>query len=103
VPHQRAGEEHAPERPVLTVNQVFELAGQIGRRPVGNIRQTPDGYRLKFARNGVMQTAPERYATREAAERALWKMAGEGCADSTHDRRFYPLVLLAAFASPRWG
>jgi integrase len=36
-------------------------------------------------------------------ERALWKMAGDGRADCTHDRRFYALVLLAAFASLRWG
>src|SRR5690348_168928 len=33
-----AGTEDAAERPVLTVAQVFELAGQVGRRPVGNIR-----------------------------------------------------------------
>jgi hypothetical protein len=28
-----AGSEKAPERPVLTVAQVFELAGLVGRRP----------------------------------------------------------------------
>ena len=28
-----AGDEHAPERPVLTVMQVFELAEWVGRRP----------------------------------------------------------------------
>jgi hypothetical protein len=33
-----AGEEHAAERPVLTVAQVFELAERVGRRPIGNIR-----------------------------------------------------------------
>jgi hypothetical protein len=33
------GAEDADERPVLTVAQVFELAGQVGRRPVGNIRK----------------------------------------------------------------
>jgi integrase len=98
-----AGDEHAAERPVLTVRQVFDLAERVGMRPVGNIRATPDGYRLRFARNGVMRTSPERYATRAEAERALWKMAGDGRADSTHDHRFRALVLLATFASLRWG
>ena len=65
--------------------------------------QVPDGYRLQFSRHGVMRTAPERYATRQEAQRALWKMANDGRADCTHDRRFRALVLLAAFASLRWG
>ena len=43
------------------------------------------------------------FATRAEAERALWKMAGDGRADCTHDRRFRALVLLATFASLRWG
>jgi integrase len=88
---------------VLTVRQVFELAERVGRRPIGNIRKTPDGYRLPFSRDGVMRTSPERYATRPAAERALWKMADDGRADCTHDRRFNALVLLATFGSLRWG
>ena len=46
-----AGDEDAPERPVLSVAQVFELAECVGRRPVGNIRKLPNGsYRLRFAR-----------------------------------------------------
>jgi integrase len=98
-----AGDEHAAERPVLTVRQVYELADRVGMRPVGNVRGTPDGYRLRFARHGVMRTSPERYATRAEAERALWKMAGDGRADSTRDQRFRALVLLATFASLRWG
>ncbi len=98
-----AGDEHAEERPVLTVQQVFDLAERVGRRPVGNIRNTPDGYRLRFSRDGVMRTSPERYATRQAAEQALWKMGDDGRADCTHDRRFHALVLLATFASLRWG
>ncbi len=97
------GDEEAEERPVLTVRQVFDLAELVGRRPVGNIRKVPDGYRLRFRRNGEMRTSPERYATRQEAERALWKMADDGRADCTHDRRFYALVLLATFASLRWG
>jgi integrase len=98
-----AGDEHAAERPVLTVAQLFDLADRVGMRPVGNIRKTPDGYRLRFARHGVMRTSPERYATRAAAVRALWKMAGDGRADATQDRRYRALVLLATFASLRWG
>jgi integrase len=50
-----------------------------------------------------MRTSPERYVSRQEAERALWKMADDGRADCTHDRRFYALVLLATFASLRWG
>lgn len=97
------GDEDAEERPVLTVRQVYDLAEQVGRRPVGNIRKTPDGYRLRFRRDEVMRTAIRRYANRQDAERALWKMADEGKADCTHDRRFHALVLLATFASLRWG
>jgi integrase len=98
-----AGDEHAAERPVLTVSQVYALADRVGMRPVGNVRGTPDGYRVRFARHGVMQTAPGRYATRAEAERSLWKMAGDGQADSTQVQRFRALVLLATFASLRWG
>jgi hypothetical protein len=44
-------------------------------RPIGNIRADSRdlltggrvGYRLRFARNGVMRTSPEHYATRAAA------------------------------------
>ncbi len=99
-----AGDEDAAERPVLTVAQVFELAEQVGLRPVGNVRELPaGGYRLRFSRNGEMRTSPEVYGTRSEAERALWKLAGEGRADYRQDRRFRALVLLAAFASLRWG
>jgi hypothetical protein len=73
-----AGEEHAGERPVLTVAQVLALADKVGMRPVGNIRKTTHGYRLRFRRDGVMLTSPERFATRHAAERALWKMTLDG-------------------------
>jgi hypothetical protein len=98
-----AGTENASERPVLTVEQVFELADQVGRRPVGNIRSVADGYRLRFRRHGEMRTSPELYGTRREADRALWKMAGDGRADCTHDRRFSALVLLVTFTSLRWG
>ena len=100
---RKAGTEDAAERPVLTVAQVFELAEQVGRRPVGNIRAIPGGYRLRFRRAGEMRTSPEVYASRAEAERALWTMAGDGRADCMHDRRFYALVLLATFSSLRWG
>ncbi|MGO9194480.1 MAG: hypothetical protein ACLP8X_39325 [Streptosporangiaceae bacterium] len=61
------------------------------------------GYRVGFRRHGEMRTSPEMYGTRPEAERALWKTARDGRADCTHDRRFYALVLLATFASLRWG
>ena len=99
-----AGDEQAPERPVLTVAQVFELAECVGRRPFGNIRQIPGNrYRLRFRRNGEMRTSPETYDSRAEAYRALWKMASDGRADSHHDERYRALVLLATFASLRWG
>jgi integrase len=99
-----AGDENAAERPVLTVAQAFELAERVGLRPVGNIRKLPaGGYRLRFSRNGEMRTSPEVYDTRPEAERALWKLAGEGRADCKQDGRFRALVLLATFASLRWG
>jgi|SRR6516162_6013710 len=99
-----AGSEHPAERPVLTVAQVFQLAELVGRPPVGNIRQLPGGgYRLRFQRHGVIRTASEVYPTRAVADKALWAMAADGQADSSPDPRYRALVLLAAFASLRWG
>ena len=99
-----AGDEDAAERPVLTVAQVFELAERVGRRPVGNIRELPaGGYRLRFAGTASCGPRPEIYGTRADAERALWKMAEDGRADCSQDRRYLALVLLATFASLRWG
>jgi integrase len=43
------------------------------------------------------------YGTRAEAAQALWKLADDGRADCTHDRRYLALVLLATFASLRWG
>lgn len=44
-----ADNEHTPERPVLTVAQVFELAELLGRRPVGNVRGLGSGvFRLRY-------------------------------------------------------
>jgi integrase len=43
------------------------------------------------------------YSSRTAAERALWLLAAEGQVLIKHDRRFRALVLLATFASLRWG
>jgi len=50
-----------------------------------------------------MRTVPELYETRAVAEAAMWLMASEGRADCAQDRRYRVLVLLAAFASLRWG
>ena len=61
------------------------------------------GYRLRFARNGERRTSPEVYWSRADAERALWKMMADDRADFVHDRRYRALVLLATFASLRWG
>src|SRR5437870_3703302 len=96
--------ERAPERPVLTVTQVFELADLVGRRPIGNIRRLPHGfYRLRYRWHGTMHTAPDIYPSRQTAEAALWAMGNDGRAECDHDRRYRALVLLATFASLRWG
>jgi integrase len=50
-----------------------------------------------------MHAHPEVFATRAAAEWALWNMGRDGLADTNHDRRYRALVLLATFASLRWG
>jgi integrase len=99
-----AGMERAPERPVLTVAQVFELAELVGRRPIGNIRRLPHGfYRLRYQWHGTMHTAADIHPSRQIAEATLWAMGRDGRADCDHDRRYRALVLLATFASLRWG
>jgi integrase len=99
-----AGDEQAAERPVLTVAQVFELAEVIGCHPLGNVRALPmGGYRLRFGRNGAMHTCPQTFASRTDAQAVLWSMTADGRADLTRDQRYRALVLLATFASLRWG
>ncbi|WP_131739925.1 tyrosine-type recombinase/integrase [Actinomadura roseirufa] len=100
-----AGTEHAAERPTLTVAQVFELAERVGVRPVGNIRKLDSGeYRLRYRiKGGIMRRFPQTFATRLEAERVLWKMAEDGHADVLRDDRLRAFILLAAFASLRWG
>ncbi|WP_250214477.1 tyrosine-type recombinase/integrase [Acrocarpospora catenulata] len=98
-----AGDEHAPERPVLSVSKVFELADVIGRRPIGNVRAVKQGYRLRYRRHGEMRGHPEVFTSRGEAERALWALVDREQADFTHDRRFRAFVLLMTFASLRWG
>jgi len=99
-----AGTEKAPERPVLTVAQVVALADLVGRRPVGNIRKTDDGFRLRYrVKDGLMRTHPQRFATRPQAEAALFRLMQDGKADEIRDDRLRALVLLAALASLRWG
>ncbi|GAA4630304.1 hypothetical protein GCM10023196_055110 [Actinoallomurus vinaceus] len=77
----------------------------MGVRPVGNIRKLDSGeYRLRYRMaGGTMRRHAETFPTRTAAARALWDLAMDGKADATHDDRFRALVLLAAFASLRWG
>ena len=62
-----AGTEDAGERPVLTVTQVFELAEQVGRRPVGNIRKVPSGCRLRPPRRDAHLARDLRHAGRGRA------------------------------------
>ncbi|MDX6432373.1 MAG: hypothetical protein QOE54_4739 [Streptosporangiaceae bacterium] len=84
--------------------QVFELADRVGMRPVGNIHNRAEGYRLRYrVKGGRMRTFPEPFATRALAEKVLWLLMYEGRADSQRDTRFRALVLLTAFASLRWG
>jgi len=100
-----AGNEQTAERSILTLAQVFELADLVGRRPVGNIRKiAPDAFRLRYREpNGEMCNSPVTYQTKAAALGALWLLASEEQVHVEYDRRFRALVLLATFASLRWG
>jgi integrase len=99
-----AGGEQAAERPVLTVAQVFELASRVGVRPIGNIHQRGTGYRLRYrGQDGIMRAHPKLFPTRPSAVQALWDLLSQGQAAGDRDTRYRALVLLAAFASLRWG
>jgi integrase len=100
-----ADNEQTTERPILSLAQVFELAELVGRRPVGNVRKLPTGaFRLRYREpEGNMCTSPVVYPSRAAAVRALWLLALEEQVHVEYDRRFQALVLLATFASLRWG
>jgi hypothetical protein len=63
-----AGNPPRERRIRLGGGQVLSAAS---RHLVGNIRKVADGYRLRFRRHGEMRTPPERYSTRQEAERAL--------------------------------
>ena len=99
-----AGTEDAGERPVLDGGPGLR-AGRAGRASTGRQHPQDPGrlpapllppWRDAHVTRGVR-------LTRADAERALWTMASDGRADCTYDRRFYALVLLATFASLRWG
>ena len=77
-----AGDEDAPERPVLTVAQVFELAELRGPPPGRQHPQAPER-RLPAPVRPARRDAnvPGGLLSRAAAERALWKMANDGRAD----------------------
>ncbi|GAA4618140.1 hypothetical protein GCM10023195_81320 [Actinoallomurus liliacearum] len=100
-----ADNEQTAERPVLSPVEVFELAELLGRQPVGNVRKLKTGgFQLRYREpDGEACTSPVVYSSRAAAERALWLLAAEGQVVIKHDRRFRALVLLATFASLRWG
>jgi integrase len=89
----------------VTVAQIFELAERVGVRPVGNLRRLDSGeYRLRYrVKGGTMRRFPRTFATRLKAEQVLWKMAEDGHTDVTRDDRLRAFILLAAFASLRWG
>lgn len=55
-----AGGERAPERPVLTVAQVFTLADRIGVRPIGNIHQAWRGLQAAIPRPRRWDERPHR-------------------------------------------
>jgi integrase len=99
-----AGSENAPERPILTVIQVFELASRVGCRPITNIRLQGRTYRLRYrTTDGRMRAHPESFSSRATAEAAAWELLNNGQAAGDLDTRYRALVLLAAFASLRWG
>lgn len=100
-----AGDERPEERPILSLSQVFELADLIGRRPVGNVRKlSATEYRLRYKlADGEMRTFPQTFPSKDAAERVLWSMALDGHAAMRQDDSFRALILLATFASLRWG
>ena len=99
-----AGSEQASERRVLTIAQVAVLAERIGVRPVGNIRQHAEGFRLRYrTQDGAMRVDPNLFPTRPEAAKALWRLLHQGQAYGDCDSRFRALVLLAAFAGLRWG
>jgi len=50
-----------------------------------------------------MRAHPALFAARADAQRALWELLNQGQADGERDIRFRARVLLAAFASLRWG
>ncbi|MEV5750931.1 tyrosine-type recombinase/integrase [Actinoallomurus sp. NPDC052308] len=100
-----ADNERTTERPILSLTQVLELADLLGRRPVGNVRKLKaGGFQLRYREpDGETCASPVVYPNRAAAERALWLLAAEDQVLIEHDRRYRALVLLATFASLRWG
>jgi integrase len=100
-----ADNEHTAERPVLTLAQVFELADLVSRHPTGNVRKLGAGaFQLRYRGfDGETSVSPVTYPTRLAAEDALWILVAEDQVLIEHDGRYRALVLLATFASLRWG
>ncbi len=77
-----ASEEEAPERPALTVAQVFELAEVIGRHPVGNVRKLPKGgYRAPVQPQRREADRPADLCKQDGCARALWAMTVDGRAE----------------------
>jgi len=98
-----AGDEQTGERPVLTVAQVFELADLLGRRSFGNIRKVIGGLPAPVRPERAHACAFGGLCHSCSRRMGLWNMGRDGLADTNHDRRYRALVLLATFASLRWG
>ena len=61
------------------------------------------GYRLRFGRNGEHAHAPGGLCHPGERRTGAVEHGRDGRADCNHDRRYRALVLLATFASLRWG
>jgi hypothetical protein len=88
-----AGDEQAPERPVLTVAQVFELAERVGRRPIGNVRQVP----------GKPPPAPLPKTWRDAHVARGLQQQGRGYPGAVEDGGGWPCGLPSRHAIPGAG
>jgi len=100
-----ADAENSKERPVLSVEQIYKLADLVCARPIGQvIKSGEERYRLRFKRvEGNREEHPRVFPTRKSAEAELWRLGHVGETAMIRDDRFRAMVLVAAFASLRWG
>ena len=100
-----ADAENSKERPVLSVEQIYKLADLVCARPIGQVTKSgEERYRLRFKRvEGNREEHPRVFPTRKSAETELWRLGYAGETAMIRDDRFRMMVLVAAFASLRWG